>query len=214
MNELTTPSTLGRLRALAPRRDRVSFDDALRVAELQATRLQELLGADVGVHESGLAALPRIAIKYEDIAVSGMSHWNGQEWVIVLHRGDGWARQRFTLLHEFKHIVDHGHSANLYSGDRKLTSDQQSERAADFFAGCALVPRRQLKAAWGHGIQRLAELAIHFGVSEDAMTVRLSQTGLSTAVDNDPVPRCARPIATPARTHPQRVQPSRTARHT
>lgn len=38
------------------------------------------------------------------------SHWNGYEWIISIAEGDSPARQRFTLLHEFKHIIDHGHT--------------------------------------------------------------------------------------------------------
>jgi Zn-dependent peptidase ImmA (M78 family) len=193
----TAPSILGRLRALTPQRHGISFDEALRVAELQAIRLHELLGADIGVQESGIASLPRIAIKYEDIAVSGMSHWDGQQWVITLNCTESWARQRFTLCHEFKHIIDHGRASTLYVADRRHSADQQAERIADFFAGCALVPRRQLKAAWGSGMQRLADLSAHFGVSQDAMAVRLGQTGLATAADAVPAARCARPTSTP-----------------
>jgi Zn-dependent peptidase ImmA (M78 family) len=201
-------SILGRLRALTPKRQGISFDEALRIAELQAIRLDELLGSDIGVQESGIASLPRIAVKYEEISVSGMSHWNGQQWVITLNRTESWARQRFTLCHEFKHIIDHGQASTLYAADRRYSADQQAERIADFFAGCALVPRRQLKAAWGSGIQRLPDLATYFGVSEVAMTVRLGQTGLWTAADKEPAARCGRPISTHARA-PQRFRVAR-----
>jgi Zn-dependent peptidase ImmA (M78 family) len=202
---LSTPSILGRLRALTPRRSGISFGEALQVAERQAVRLHELLGAEIGVQESGIASLPRIAIHYEDIPASGMSHWNGQQWVITLNRTESWARQRFTLCHEFKHIIDHGNARTLYMSEGKWSADQQAERIADYFAGCALVPRRQLKAAWGSGIQRLADLAAYFGVSERAMSVRLGQTGLSAAADTEPTRRCARPISTDRGT-PQRFR--------
>ena len=204
----TQTSVLKQLRAVTPRREHVSFDEALRVAELQASKLHELLGADTGIQEADIAGLPRIEIVYEHIDVSGMSYWNGQQWLIVLNKADGWTRQRFTLCHEFKHIIDHGHAHSLYSGRGKLSAAKQAERAADYFAGCALVPRRQLKAAWGQGTQRIPDLATHFGVSEDAMTVRLSQTGLSKVVDREPPARCARPISTA----PGATQRFRTAR--
>ncbi|MBK6886858.1 MAG: ImmA/IrrE family metallo-endopeptidase [Tetrasphaera sp.] len=69
---------------------------------------------------------------------------------------------------------------------RDLTARQQAETAADYFAGCALVPKRELKRAWGLGIQRIDDLAAHFGVSQHAIEVRLDQTGLSREVDPEP----------------------------
>ena len=110
------------------------------------------------------------------------------------------ARQRFTLLHEFKHIIDHGRTTVLYSGDGERTPAEQAEAAADYFAGCVLVPKRDLKSVWGRGTQRIEALADYFGVSAQAVSVRLAQTKLN--VDRDRVPstdRCGRPISTPYR---------------
>ena len=95
-----------------------------------------------------------------------------------------------------------------YVGAGSISADEQAERAAAYFAGCALVPRTALKRAWGNGIQRPGQLAAHFDVSEQAMRVRLSQTGLDVAVDRLPTPRCARPARTP-RFAPQQFRPMR-----
>lgn len=202
-------SVMASLRAVTPHRE-VSFDEALKVAELQAAKLADLVVNENGICDRDIAGLPRITVTYEDLAVSGMSHWNGQTWVISIARSDSRARQRFTLLHEFKHIIDHGHTARLYRGDRIRSAAQQAETAADYFAGCALVGKRPLKSAWGNGIQRVLDLATHFGVSEHAIRVRLAQTGLDVVADRLPAPRCARPVST-ARHQPQRfrtVQPA------
>jgi len=200
-------SILGRLRSVAPQRSHITYEEALRIAELQASRLVELLGLrpqDLGEHH--IAGLPRIMVTYEDLPVSGMSHWNGQTWVITLSTRDGLARQRFTLLHEFKHIIDHGHTNRLYGGDRDRTAAQQSEAAADYFAGCSLVPKRELKAVWGRGLQRPSELADYFGVSAQAVSVRLAQTKLNAERDEVPTSaRCARPVSTP-QAGPQRFR--------
>ena len=199
MNTKGTTSLLKSLRTLAPVRD-CTFDEALNVAERQATRLGELVAAlDAtadGVDLRHIEGLPRIRVVFERLPIGGMSHWNGREWIIAIALGDSPARQRFTLLHEFKHVVDHGQTRQLYTGNARLTPTDQAERAADYFAGCALVPRTALKRAWGNGLQRVADLASHFGVSEQAMTVRLDQTGLSRAADREPSPRCARPVTT------------------
>lgn len=200
----TSPSPLASLRALLPRRV-VDFSEALQIAEQQARRLVDLINDIDGVHELHFAHMPRMRVVREDLPVSGLSYWNGQEWVIALSRSESQTRQRFTLLHEFKHIVDHGSTDLLYKGDRRQTAEQQAEAAADFFAGCALVDKRQLKSAWGNRIQRVEDLASHFSVSLEAIRVRLSQTGLDVIADRQPTPRCARPVAS-SRSQSQRFR--------
>ena len=75
---------------------------------------------------------------YTDLPTSGMSHWDGQAWVISLNAADSLTRQRFTLLHEFKHIIDHGHADRLYHDTGRRSAAEQAEQAADYFAGCVL----------------------------------------------------------------------------
>ena len=206
MTPALTYSPLKRLRAVVPQRD-VDFHEALLVAEHQATLLHELLNDGEGIRDVQIGALPRIAVTYEPLQVSGMSHWNGACWIIAINSNDSPVRQRFTMLHEFKHIVDHGHATQLYRGRSFRTPSQEAELAADFFAGCALLPKRQLKAAWGNGLQQTAVLADHFGVSKQAVQVRLAQTGLDALEDREPASRCARPISTP-RGAQQRFRPA------
>ncbi|MGV9671378.1 ImmA/IrrE family metallo-endopeptidase [Gordonia sp. NPDC003504] len=195
MTHTYKPSVLTSLRAVIPQRE-ASFLEALRTAEIQAAKLADLIADERGILEQHITGLPRIVVIRERIPVSGMSYWNGQQWVIVLSAREPTVRQRFTLLHEFKHIIDHGHTAQLYRATHKMTAAEQAEAAADYFAGCALVSKRSLKAAWGNGIQRVADLASHFGVSEPAIRVRLAQTGLDKTDDAPLASRCARPIRT------------------
>ncbi|GAA1760302.1 ImmA/IrrE family metallo-endopeptidase [Nostocoides vanveenii] len=209
MTQTTTPNTANRsvlnyLRTLTPHRV-CDFAEAIQLAERQAGRLANWLAlpADEFVQVADLAGLARIQIAYARLPVSGMSHWTGQHWLITLNTRDSPVRQRFTALHEFKHIIDHGQVNRLYVGNRRLTSKQQAEKAADFFAGCALIPRPALKRAWGNGLQRVDDLADYFGVSRQAIEVRLDQTGLSATNDLTATSRCARPIRT-ARHHFQR----------
>ena len=110
-------------------------------------------------------------------------HWSGRYWVIVINRYEPWTRRRFTLMHEFKHIVDHGHAQQLYNGNARHTAHEQAEMAADYFAGCILMPKRLLKRAWCNGLQTPTRLGRHFGVSPQAADVRLAQTGLSLKRD-------------------------------
>ena len=59
---------------------------------------------DVGL----IGELPRVRVRVEStLADSGLTHWNGGTWVIGVNRNDSRTRRRFTLAHEFKHILDH-----------------------------------------------------------------------------------------------------------
>lgn len=208
------PSILTSLRNIIPERG-CDFSEALAVSERQAAKLTDMLRQrdphfdGIGAHH--IAGLPRIRIVYDVLPVSGMSYWNGQAWILAICTADGPARQRFTMLHELKHIIDHGATTRLYRGTMTQSAQAQAEKAADYFAGCALVPKTALKCAWASGLQRTDNLADYFGVSEQAIAVRLDQTGVARELDVEPTPRrdrCARPVATPSY-YPQRFRVAR-----
>lgn len=186
-------SVLASLRAVIPARQ-LDFTEAMQIAELQAARLLELSDiSDWPVPSTVVTDLPRIVIHQRDLPTSGMSYWNGHAWVIALNATEPATRQRFTLLHEYKHVIDHGATDRLYRGHGRHAADQQAELAADYFAACALMPKRLVKRAWGEGLQRPTMLARSFHVSPRAMDVRLHQLGL---VDNRD--RCAPPSSAAA----------------
>lgn len=177
---------LAALRSLVPERQ-LAFSEALQIAELQAGRLRQLAAITSDeLPEAVIGEQPRFRIVRRALPTSGVSCWDGREWIIYLNGSEPEARQRFTLLHEYKHIVDYGRTARLYGGSRLHTADAQAEQAADYFAGCSLMPKPLLKRAWGEGIQQPEALAERFEVSSRAIEVRLSQLGLSGSVD-----RCA-----------------------
>lgn len=182
------PSVLASLRQLAPERSMQLFE-ALRVAELQASRLLELSGVDLTpVPSEIISRLPRMSIEYDfDMpdSASGASAWDSQTktWIVTLNGRHVDTRQRFTLLHEYKHIVDHGRLPLAVETDRHHFGLPPVEYVADYFAGCVLVPKRLLKRAWGQGIQSVVTLAVLFDVSQRAMEVRLTQVGLIRRAD-------------------------------
>lgn len=187
-----TPSVLATLRGVLPRRQ-LYFSEGLRIAELQANRLLELSGiCEAAVPNDIVTALPRIVVEYEaDMPCSGSSVWSTERraWIITLNALEPDTRQRFSLLHEYKHIVDHG-SAGLHDyGDRRFFGQPAEEYLADYFAACVLMPKRLVKRAWGNRTQRTADLAALFDVSDRAMAVRLSQLSLI-----GPTPRCVTPL--------------------
>jgi hypothetical protein len=190
-------SVLASLRRLTPAR-RVHISEALQIAELQASRILELLAIEDGpVPTEIITELPHVRTEYRDIPASGLSYWNGQQWVICLNRTEPRTRQRFTLLHEYKHIIDYGHAEQLY------TSGEQAEAAAHYFAGCVLMPKRFVKRAWGDLIQRPSVLARLFDVSPRAMGVRLVQIGLTEPVDRCSPSSTFRRRASPGQYHRQ-----------
>jgi len=116
---------------------------------------------------------------------SGATHWAQGQWLIVLNGSEPAGRQRFSLAHELKHIIDHHFASLNYSAFPEAERNAMIEQICDYFAGCLLMPRPWVKRVYCSGTQHLPELAQTFGVSQAAMTVRLSQIGLTP-----PTPRC------------------------
>jgi Zn-dependent peptidase ImmA (M78 family) len=171
-----------RVRELTPPRPLEHYE-AQSVAERQATLLLELLGiTEPAVDVSLIAELPRVEVRVEPgMPFSGFAHWERGRWVIAINGDEYITRRRFSLAHEFKHVLDHPYIDLLYpDGNRRKPqpSKQRAEGMCDYFAGCLLVPRRMLKRAWASGNQDQRRLAALFNVSPAAMAVRLQQVGL------------------------------------
>jgi hypothetical protein len=174
---------LASLRALGPNHA-ITLDEALQLAERQANRLLELCGgAVVPIPSRIVTDQPRITVEHDPAlpteAASGCSDWDSRRhtWVISLNPTEPRRRQRFTVFHEYKHIIDHP-SLGIPSS-RYVRQRPAAEIVADYFAGCVLIPKRMLAAAFYDGIQRPADLAQLFDVSPEAIRVRLTQVGLA-----------------------------------
>ena len=46
---------------------------------------------------------------------SGASHWSSGRWLVVINGSEPATRQRFSLAHEAKHIIDHRFVNLIYS---------------------------------------------------------------------------------------------------
>ncbi|MCU1392036.1 MAG: ImmA/IrrE family metallo-endopeptidase [Ilumatobacteraceae bacterium] len=191
-------SVLRSLRSLLPHRA-LSYSESLQRAEAQATRLLDLHQITEGpVPIDIVTEQPRIRLERAyDLPVSGSAVWDGTSWLITLNAGEFDLRQRFSLLHEYKHILDHP-TRHLIQGDGPLSADDMAEKVADYFAACVLMPKAWIKSAYFGGTQSVPALARQFGVSARAMSVRLQQLGLA-----EPVGRRA------PNTHSHRSKPSR-----
>jgi len=186
----TNESVLRTLRSLIPARV-LTYAEALQRAELQAGRLLSLHGVRTpSVPIEIVTELPRIRVEQNyDLPVSGSAHWDSGYWVISVNAGEFLLRQRFSVMHEFKHVLDHP-TRHLIRGDHKLSADDMAEKVADYFAACVLMPRAWVKSAfYNERVQSVEALAEMFQVSPKAMSFRLTQLGLTTQAD-----RCATPL--------------------
>lgn len=189
--ENVTPTNLGRLptsrqatrqeravlavlRSKSPRRA-LTGAEAECIAEWQATCLLELAGLGGPPTPSALIPeLPRVLVRAEpDLPVSACAQWRSGRWLILLNSREPVERQRFSLAHEYKHVIDHPLRHLLYHG-----SYPAGEQTADYFAACLLMPRGWVKRAWGAGHQRTSQLCDLFQVSPPAMARRLEHLGL------------------------------------
>lgn len=167
-------SVLAELRSLIPNRP-LDFAETLILAERQAARLLHLQGVTTTPVPSEIVTdLPRITVVHHHAPMSGVSHWNGMSWIITLNARDPRRRRRVTLLHEFAHIIWHGHEQHLFGGSPQLTY-LQAEQAADHFASNVLIPEPLIIAAWAVGIKHVGDLAELFEVSEYTILARLIQ---------------------------------------
>jgi len=165
----------------------LTFAEALRTAELQATKLLQLSGLPgPPFPETTISELPRVQVERVFPApASGATQWSRGRWLILLNGSEVAGRQRFSLAHEFKHVLDNPFIDVLYPPSGGMTSAERAEQVCDYFAGCLLMPRMWLKRSWTSGTQEPRALARQFDVSKQAMQVRLLQVGLT-----EPQSRC------------------------
>lgn len=182
------PSVIAALRALMPNRP-LTRAEAYQIAEQQATKLLQLSGTEAPpVAEDIIAGLPRVMVeRHSPLPMSGFTNWNKGRWQIVLNGAEPWVRQKFSLAHEFKHVLDHPFVAEAYTRIGESGSTKEPvERVCDYFAGCLLMPKLWVTSLYyNRGVRDLPTLARRFGVSQTAMRVRLLQLGLI-----EPAPRC------------------------
>lgn len=172
-------STLHALRALMPPRPLRLWEQS-HVAERQASRLLALHGiAAPPVPSSIISGLPRLEVALvAGLPVSGVTQWLKGRWLISLAAHEPPARLRFSLGHEFKHVLDHPFRERLSDGRSPTRAVEQAEQICDYFSACLLMPKRFVVRAWTDGIQRARALGELFEVSPQAMGARLWQLGL------------------------------------
>jgi Zn-dependent peptidase ImmA (M78 family) len=203
LNTQQQRSVLASLRALIPNRP-LTINESFRTAELQANRLLQRFQVETtAVPEEVVSELPRIQVLREPMPVSGSAHWNGRYWIISVNADEPYLRQRFSVMHEFKHVLDHTRQHFPHSEKSWLAHGEQAERVADYFAACLLMPKKVVTRLWCSGHQDIPALAAKLQVSVPALRYRLAYLGLT-----EPAPRCEH-RAVVRRVSPRSVEPTR-----
>jgi len=176
---------IAELRALMPRRA-MTWSEAHSVAERQAALLLDLMHvAEPPVPMFVVSSLAGISVdRRADWPTSGMAVTNGQGWRIVLCSSEPRQRQRYSLAHELKHVLDDPFNEQLYG---HLTPDRRRQRAealCNHFAACLMMPRPWIKHDWCGGLQRVATLARRYYMSQQAVRRRLAELGLAPVRDH------------------------------
>lgn len=134
---------------------------------------------DVIIREIGLP------LYYEamDDNISGYIERQGDSYRIAVNANHATTRQRFTAAHELGHYIYHRDLLGEGVGDNRAYrtdgTDRPNarirplhERQANSFAANVLMPRHRLTDVDG---ESTAELATRFGVSQEAMRIRLGR---------------------------------------
>lgn len=187
----------------------------IRSIEAQAQQLLRDAGIatfPVDVASVAKALSARIHIEPLESDISGVLIVKGGERHILVNRGHHDHRQRFTIAHEFGHLVLHDTagdrmivdttqirvyqrvgeaSSGVYDAPGSMTSPQE-EREANMFAAALLMPEQNLRSdaltvdlTDDEQILKLA--GERYGVSLQAMWIRLQQLRIiESAVDASP----------------------------
>ncbi len=163
---------------------------AIEVAKQTLEGFEEQLPIDI----QAIIQAHNIAIRKQPLeeAVSGMLVVKNGHAIIGVNESHHPNRQRFTLAHELGHFLLHGNSSSIFIDAspvffRDETSSQGSklrEIEANAFAAELLMPEPMLRKvtknqtldAFDEGAVR--RLAAQFGVSTQAITIRLTKLGL------------------------------------
>ena len=173
-------SWLAELRAIVPQR-RLTFLESRTLAERQATMLLKRLGVkEPAVPTSLLAGLPWLSVSAVRLrpGAAAAVKWSNHRWTLLINEAEPTTRQRFSIGHELKHIIDHPYAETVSGRPRSLQSPA-TEHLCDYFAACLLMPRNWIKRAYASGVQDVYDLAELFDVSAQAMQFRLLQLGIA-----------------------------------
>lgn len=111
----------------------------------------------------------------------------GKRSLIIINSGHPTTRQNNSLAHEISH-VELGHKPakmlTAFDGSMLMADyDPLHEAEANILAGAILLPREALLIKFQEGMTN-AEVALHFGVSNDLVAMRRNTTGVGKQMAN------------------------------
>lgn len=108
-----------------------------------------------GVPNEIITDLPFVTVTHRPgFPTSGMATQTDSGWVIVLRAEEAKVRQRFSMIHEFKHVLDDPFIDWMYPTKHGHSPEDRAERICGYFAACVLMPIMWVKRDWaGGGIQ-------------------------------------------------------------
>jgi len=185
---------IAQLRALSPKRPH-TYGMLLQVTRLQASKLRQLrtTSDELDINLAWLLNQRAVPVNrvpsYQIGGESGLTtDAISGRLEIYVNANEPLVRQRFTLLHEFKHVLDFEDAdllhSQLGSGNEKRRA-VQIERLANEFAAHVLMPTMLVKRAW-FAVQDIDGVAALFNVSPEAMATRLGKLGLVGKPDIEP----------------------------
>ena len=124
--------------------------------------------------------------------VSGFLIVSNDHRIITVNKNNIEKRQNFTIAHEIGHFILHSRTQPLFvdksprvlfRNSMSSTGEDKMEVEANAFAAALLMPREliedQIKKGPNDVIDAISYLSKKFGVSDPAMTFRLSNLGYS-----------------------------------
>jgi Zn-dependent peptidase ImmA (M78 family) len=135
-----------------------------------------------------------IQVVYKELedGISGLLVQKDDATIIGVNKLHHTNRQRFTLAHELGHYSLHAHNPTVwvddlmvhFRGENMHTPGTQAEVEANTFAATLLMPEQLLKSDLaGQVVDAFDEVAVRklaqrYGVSPQALTIRLTELGL------------------------------------
>lgn len=160
-----------------------SFDETKKAKEVVEQILKKLEISSPPVPIEKVAEFFGVRVlrypKFPD-SVSGALLKDGGLNIIGVNENHPATRQRFTIAHELGHyLLDHDHQAIF---DDVFDKPDNKEREANKFAAELLMPREILFEDVDRQEYDIPGLANRYDVSEQAISVRLLETGLINKV--------------------------------
>ncbi|MER3429016.1 MAG: ImmA/IrrE family metallo-endopeptidase [Pyrinomonas sp.] len=163
-------------------------------ATIAAERILRASGASVPVDIERIARAHSLEVIYRPMeeTVSGMLVIKEKRAIACINARHHPHRRRFTLAHELGHYLLHGERVRVFidaspiffRDERASCGTDQREVEANRFAASLLMPEAALREMVGAGPfdlfddRAMQRLAAQFGVSPQAMAIRLAALGL------------------------------------